>query len=792
MSAPPNRQYSRFIVTADVWPTTREDCQAKADAWQGAADASSAAADTHRAAINGLRAEGVAQSIGFDAMHEAYWRNQVKADNLTDTRRAAADLMKNIAAIQYGAEQRIDSIDADAHRQLASVPSRSPLAIGIITGAAAMTRWTSVGAADEIIALSGNFASRFGPIPERPANQNEIDSGDDGERPSPPTKSQAEATSDDFGSSGRPDAPVGQGGAGSASDSGKSTISTSFGDERPPVAVPPVSTAPASPPMRRASPGGLPSFGSGGGISAGSSPSSAVGGVGGIGVAGISPSSLLSAASGGGVPSGGSVGSATSPSSSSQVAALSRSLPPVVPPGAVASGIMGSPPPSASTVAVPAAQPMAAMGGIPHTPAVAGPGAVAPPSVSTPVAVSSGSAQPFTAAQLLPPGAMGPPSATPLTALPAVSAGATSAGPAGVMGPASASVTSAAAVPTPVATLPSRVAAAAARDFERQRNESGDLQLVKRLAWELLHASGSGQVFAVWAVGVMYSTSGERLVVAVSNLGAGYVPAGVMAPGFVRMLWSDPLIDNTFRQQWVGWLDPAAILVAYSELKAAEPAVWRLAAAATTWTEVEALMAAARHMGTEWASCSALTMPNTIEKEAAATRAEYAHRLACAFPDLHDRVAELQRNGCDRRAGKLITDMLIDEARLVVVDPNRTPGDCRLPATIEAIWPAAAEGTVAPAERAKFAEAVQQQWLSIALVQPGWTTDRSASDEAEYRARWLIARALEAVLGWITDGDSDERPALPDIVYSAAHAHLDDCGTSWISELLTAAEKMSQ
>ena len=160
MSAPPNRQYSRFIVTADVWPTTREDCQAKADAWQGAADASSAAADTHRAAINGLRAEGVAQSRGFDAMHEAYWRNQVKADNLTDTRRAAADLMNNIAETQYGAEQRIDSIDA-YDRQLASVPSRSPLAIGIITGAAAMTRWTSVGAADEIIALSGNFASRL-------------------------------------------------------------------------------------------------------------------------------------------------------------------------------------------------------------------------------------------------------------------------------------------------------------------------------------------------------------------------------------------------------------------------------------------------------------------------------------------------------------------------------------------------------------------------------------------------------------------------------------------------------
>ena len=328
------------------------------------------------------------------------------------------------------------------------------------------------------------------------------------------------------------------------------------------------------------------------------------------------------------------------------------------------------------------------------------------------------------------------------------------------------------------------MAAAAARDFERQRNESGDLQLVKRLAWELLHASQSGQAFAVWAVGVMYSAAGERQVVAVSHLGAGYVPAGVTVPGFVRMLWSDPLIDDSFRQRWVGWLDPAATLVAYAKLKAAEPAAWRLAAAATTWTEVEALMAAAQHMGTEWATCSALTMPTTIEKEAAAARAEYVHRLVREFPELDERVAELTaRRAATNGPPKLITDALVDEARLVVVDPNRTPGDSRLPANIEAIWPAAAEGTVAPAERAKFAEAVQQQWLSIGLVQPGWTTERSASDEVEYRARWLIARALEAVLGWIIAGRQrrEGRAAGGDIVYAAAHAHLDDRGTGWIS-----------
>jgi hypothetical protein len=94
VSAPsnrPNRQYSRFIVAPDVWPTTRQAFAGKADAWRTAATTSSDAADMHRTAINGLRAEGVAQSIGFEAMHEVYWRNQVEADDLTQTRSGASD-----------------------------------------------------------------------------------------------------------------------------------------------------------------------------------------------------------------------------------------------------------------------------------------------------------------------------------------------------------------------------------------------------------------------------------------------------------------------------------------------------------------------------------------------------------------------------------------------------------------------------------------------------------------------------------------------------------------------------
>ena len=232
MNTPPNRQYSRFIVAPDVWPTTRQECEAKATVWQTATDTSTSAADTHRAAINGLRAYGVAQSIGFEAMHAAYWRNQIEADDLTDIRSAAADLMQNVSRIQQGSEQRIDSIDADAHQQLAIAPRHSPMAICIISEAAALVRTTATDAANEITALSGNFAARFGPVPESPGKDLGRDSNSDGgERPSPPTKSKPDATADDFGGPGRPDAPAGQAGIDSVNDG--VNAAAGFGGERP-------------------------------------------------------------------------------------------------------------------------------------------------------------------------------------------------------------------------------------------------------------------------------------------------------------------------------------------------------------------------------------------------------------------------------------------------------------------------------------------------------------------------------------------------------------------------------
>lgn len=81
---PPARSYSRFIVAPDVWPVTREQSEGRAAAQRRLAMATAAAVDAHRVALHGLQVVGVAQSNGFEAMHAAYRRIQVRADDKAD------------------------------------------------------------------------------------------------------------------------------------------------------------------------------------------------------------------------------------------------------------------------------------------------------------------------------------------------------------------------------------------------------------------------------------------------------------------------------------------------------------------------------------------------------------------------------------------------------------------------------------------------------------------------------------------------------------------------------------
>ncbi len=98
-------------------------------------------------------------------------------------------------------------------------------------------------------------------------------------------------------------------------------------------------------------------------------------------------------------------------------------------------------------------------------------------------------------------------------------------------------------------------------------------------------------------------------------------------------------------------------------------------------------------------------------------------------PTFFERVAQLRARGLTQRAAKLVTEAIVSDARLAIV----ADGGPRIPPNFDSVWPAAADGRVDASDRARFAEAVQQQWFSIGMVQPGWEDERTDTVCAEYR-----------------------------------------------------------
>lgn len=115
------------------------------------------------------------------------------------------------------------------------------------------------------------------------------------------------------------------------------------------------------------------------------------------------------------------------------------------------------------------------------------------------------------------------------------------------------------------------IAAAGARESRRDvSRREADMDPVlagaARMVYELLHASRVYETVD-WCVGV-FGTPGDPMeTVVTSNEGAGYVPAGVFVARAARLLFADPLVDNAFRDRWMGWSNPVATMVAYAQLR---------------------------------------------------------------------------------------------------------------------------------------------------------------------------------------------------------------------------------
>nr|WP_255206993.1 hypothetical protein [Mycolicibacterium sp. PAM1] len=364
------------------------------------------------------------------------------------------------------------------------------------------------------------------------------------------------------------------------------------------------------------------------------------------------------------------------------------------------------------------------------------------------------------APMMLPPGSMGPPTGAPPPA-PTVPAGSLSSTNAPAAPAPSAA--SAAAGPT---LIPASVVAAGQTAAARERRESADAAAAKELVWKLQHAAYMARNPAAgWAVGVFRSPSGTETVIT-SNDGSSYIPAGVFVPRSVRVLSTNPLLDDDFRQRWFGWGDPARVLVEYAQVRAQWG--WKLVAAATT-AGVNVL----RDAGVEHPpSCSGDTNPllqQGVEVPAPALDDMHVHRLAVLWPEVYPRLLRIMD------ADLIFQDRIVSAVTAAMINAATTQAqviDGGIDDALRLGW----------AIRGSDREPSLQQWadydkaakalnVMTAMRRPAFATNTGAvadpsdttEELADYRAHWMVARTTEHIGGW------SRRPLpLPDMCYAAA------------------------
>jgi hypothetical protein len=405
------------------------------------------------------------------------------------------------------------------------------------------------------------------------------------------------------------------------------------------------------------------------------------------------------------------------------------------------------------------------------SPAAAQAGMVAP-TAAPPGGMGTGGGAPM----MLPPGSMGPPAAAvppaPAT-IPAGTLGAGSNAPAASPPPSSAGAGA--------TLIPASVVAAGQTAAARERRESPDAAAAKELAWKLQHAAQVVGYPIEWAVGVFRSPSGTETVIT-SNDGAGYIPAGVFIPRSVRVLATDPLVDDLFRQVWFCWSDAARVLTEYAQLRSEMG--WRLVAAATTGP-----LTALRDAGVEHPpSCTRQTNPLLQPGQQVAAPSMdgmHEHRLAVLWPDVYPRLVRVMD------ADPMLQDRIVAAASALLMNSATTQAQAvegGIPNPVRQIWlTRGGDRDPSPQQWAEYDAAAKDFNTVTSIFRPGFVgqTDPSETIEelARYRAHWLVARTAELIGGWAT------RPLpRPDMCYAAAAAgnvHIRDL----IVESLASAEE---
>jgi len=549
-------------------------------------------------------------------------------------------------------------------------------------------------------------------------------------------------------------------------------INPAAGDEGLTAAGPITQATPgAASPRPAASPlgGGAPSMGGlgsgGGGMGSGGGLPKMPGGLGSGGMPGAGSNPLGSgvgqmtgAASG--LPNSGAVSGAgsTSPLSSAfnqgmaTTAGMGGGIPSAPPPAPA------SPSPALSAGGGHASPPVsAAPGGGVVSPGAAQPGMVSPAALAA-APTGAGAGTGTGAPMMLPPGSMGPPAGAVPPSAPTV--------PAGTVGstnaPAAPAPSAAGAAASPTL-IPASVVAAGQTAAARERRESPDAAAAKELAYKLQHAAQEVEYPIEWAVGVFRSPSGTETVIT-SNDGSSYIPAGVFVPRSVRVLSTDPLVDDHFRQLWFGWGDPARVLIEYAQLRVETG--WCLVAAATT-----GVVNVLRDAGVEHPpSCTRQTNPwrqEGVEVPAPVLDGMHEHRLAVLWPDVYPRLLRVMT------ADPIFQDRIVRGVSASLIHSATTQSqaiDDGIADAIRQVWTARGTDREPTVQQwAEYDAAAKSFNATTAIFRPGFVNGCTADpgdtlqERARYRAHWLVARTAEHIGGW------SRRPLpLADMCYAAA------------------------
>ena len=308
-----------------------------------------------------------------------------------------------------------------------------------------------------------------------------------------------------------------------------------------------------------------------------------------------------------------------------------------------------------------------------------------------------------------------------------------SSGSMGSVGAAPSGAGSAGAVLVPASTVASCGASS------RGPTESAELAAAKALALKLRRdCDGAKYPCIEWAVGIFRSEAGgatECLVT--SNEGFGYIPWGVFLPRSARVLASDKLVDNEFRDHWFGCKDPAQVMVEYGKLRARQGS--RLVALGVTKNSVYG-----RGPGVEYG----VSAPRSMNEEYREPVLDdlHQHRLEALQPEIYARVARLASTETETRGiDNQITVSMAAKMMDAVTTAART--GVEVPPLLRELWNRTG---VEDCSKDKVWDDYGLQMLVCFVNTSAGRPDPATADTGArelYRGQWQVARAMEMVWG---------------------------------------------